>query len=95
MGKVAKVLHRLLNRGAELVENRLSPRSGVRVDERADSAEVCLQPDEVLLGAVVQVALDPPSLGVGGGHDARSRTPQLLGLSLQLPRATLAGPSRA
>ena len=40
--------------------------------------------DEVLLRAVVEVALDPAPLAVGGGYDARPRRPQLLGLSLKL-----------
>src|SRR5204863_9805998 len=56
--EVAKVLHRLLNRRPELADNCLCALR-VGVDEPADRAEICLQRDEMLLGAVVQVALDP------------------------------------
>ena len=45
----------------------------VHVDEPAHGAEVRFECDEVLLGAVVQVALDPSPFGVGRGYDARSR----------------------
>ena len=79
--KVAKVLHRLLNRRPELADNCLCPLR-IRVDERTDRAEICLQRDEMLLRAVVQVAFDPPPLLVGSGHDARSRQAELDGLSL-------------
>ena len=40
--------------------------------------------DELLLGAVVEVALDPATLGVGRSDDACSRLPQLLGPARQL-----------
>jgi hypothetical protein len=42
------------------------------------------QAGQLLLGAVVQVALDAPALRVGGGHDARPRGPQLVVLAAQL-----------
>ena len=92
--EVAKFLHRLVDRGAKLVENRPGPLR-VRVDELADRSEVRLERDEVLLGAVVEVALDPAPLGVGGGDDARPRRPQLLGLSPKLRQATPAARNRA
>ena len=43
----------------------------------------------MLLGAVVEVTLDPPTLGVGGGDHPRSRQPQLFGLSSQLRERNL------
>ena len=45
----------------------------------------------MLLGAVVQVALDLAPLGVGGGDDAGPGQPQLLGLALQLVEGLLQG----
>ena len=40
--------------------------------------------DKPLLRPVVQIALDPPALGVGGVHQARPRTPQLFQAQAQL-----------
>ena len=62
---------------AKLAENGFGS-LGVRLDERAHGSEVCFQCDEVLLGAVVQVALDPSSFGVGRGDHARSREAELV-----------------
>jgi hypothetical protein len=41
---------------------------------------------QMLLRAVVNVALDATSLGILGGHDALTRRPQLLGLRLERQR---------
>ena len=53
------------------------------------------QRDQVLLGAVVQVAFDLAPLGVGGRDDPGTGRPQLLRLPPQLVAATPATPSRA
>ena len=47
--------------------------------------------DEVLLGAVVQVALQPAPLRVAAGHDAGARLAQRLGLGAQLVERALQG----
>ena len=47
-------------------------------------AQVQGEGDETLLGAVVEVALESPPLGVGGVHDPRPRVSGLLELSAQL-----------
>ena len=44
----------------------------------AGEAELQARGDEALLGAVVQVALDPAARGVGGGDDPGARGAQLL-----------------
>ena len=70
-----------------------APRSSARIALAAPGptsmsarhgSEVRLECDEVLLGAVVEVALDPPPLAVGGGDDPRPRRPQLVGPSAKL-----------
>jgi hypothetical protein len=50
---------------------------------RLGGAEVQHQRDQPLLGAVVQVALDPPACLVTGGHDPCPRGGQLLAALLQ------------
>ena len=49
------------------------PRADLRVLLRQRARELDLDPegDEVLLCAVVQIALDPAPLGIGGGQRAR------------------------
>jgi hypothetical protein len=70
----AEVVKRALDLVAELRDEAAL----VRVLELvACHAEVDAQRDETLLGAVVQVALDAPPLGVAGGDDARPRVAQL------------------
>ena len=50
----------------------------VLLERRADQAQVERERHEPLLRAVVQVALEPPALGVAGLDDARARGGQLL-----------------
>ena len=71
MREVAELLHRLGDRPGQLVQDRLCL-GRVGFDQTLGRAQVRRQPDQVLLRPVVQVALDPAPLGVGGGHDARA-----------------------
>ena len=51
---------------------------GVLVDQPVGDPEPDRERDEPLLRAVVEVALEPPPLGVAGGDDARPRRRELL-----------------
>ena len=88
MGEVAQLLDRLLHVDRELLEH-LDRRSGSSATMSRARLEVHRQRHEVLLGAVVQVALDAAALGVGGGHDPRPRGLQLAGLAAHLVEALL------
>ena len=46
---------------------------GVGREVHGEEPELDRERDEPLLGAVVQVALEPPALGVAGADDARAR----------------------
>ncbi len=70
--EVAQLLHRVLEVGADLLEHRLGL-LGVGVGELAGEPHAHRERDEVLLRAVVQVALDAAPLGVGRLDDARPR----------------------
>jgi hypothetical protein len=59
-------------------------RRGWACDELAGQPERELQGDELLLGAVVQVALDPPSFGIGRLGQPGPRCLQLGTLGAQL-----------
>ena len=63
----------LLRRGQELAR-----RGRVLLERRADHAQVERDRHEPLLRAVVEVALEPPALGVAGLDDARARGGELL-----------------
>ena len=71
MREVAQLLHRLLQVGAELLEHHLGLLD-VGVGDLASQPHADRERHEVLLGAVVQVALDRASLRVAGLHDARA-----------------------
>ena len=62
---------------------------GVVLDRVVRQTEFDRQCDEVLLGAVVQVAFELAPLGVAGGHDAGTRVLQLLVADAQLVEAGL------
>ena len=47
--------------------------------------------DETLLGAVVEIALDPPALGVGGVDDALPRVAQVVHALAQRARTPVIG----
>ena len=58
---------------------------GAAVGEAAaDELKGEADPEQALLGAVVEVALDPSALGVAGFDDAHSRGPHLVELGAQL-----------
>ena len=59
----------------EPVDQRRRPRDR---DRERRSAQLERERDELLLGAVVEVALDPPARGVGRLDDAQARDAQLL-----------------
>ena len=65
------------------------------VDQLLGQAQLHRHRDEVLLGAVVEVALELAALGVAGGDDARAGTPAVARWSAGARRATPAAPSRA
>lgn len=73
MGEVAQLLHSLLELGPELIEHGLR-RLGVLTGDLACQPQVDGQADEPLLGAVVQIAFDPPTLAVTGGDNAGTRS---------------------
>ena len=83
MRELPQLLDRLLHLARQLVEH-LQPCILVVDDDVPGQAEVDGQRDEVLLGAVVQVALDAAALGVPAGHDARPRLAQRVGLLAHL-----------
>ena len=64
---------------------------GIGLDPRLGEAERHGDRDEPLLRAVVEVALDPPALGVGGGDDALARVAQVIHADAQRARAPLLG----
>ena len=68
---------------ADLLEHRLRP-VGIGVGDLADEVHAHRERDEVLLRAVVQVALDPAALRVAGLDDAGARRAQLVGLAPHL-----------
>ena len=57
---------------------------GIAVHQRSGELELHGERHQVLLGAVVQVAFDRATGLVAGGHDAASRTLQLVGLTPHL-----------
>ena len=79
-------LAELAQREGELVAARRHEllRRRVGADVALQQAQLQRDRDEALLGAVVEVALEPPPLGVAGRDDALPR-----GLQLDHPRAQL------
>ena len=90
MGQVPQLLDGLLHLVGQLVEH-LGRGRRVVGDDVAGQAEVDGQGHQMLLGAVVQVALDPAALGVAAGHDAGPGLAQLVGLLAQLVEGRLQG----
>ena len=82
----ARQLAQLGERGGELVGDRVDGLGGrlVAVELGLQQPQVQRQRDELLLGAVVEVALDPPAGVVGGLDDAHARDPQLLHAGAQV-----------
>ena len=81
--EVAQLLHRVLEVVADLLEHLLRG-VGIGVGELARQVHVHGQRDEVLLRAVVEVALDGTALRVARFDDARARGAQLVGLAPNL-----------
>ena len=88
MGQVAQLLDGVLHRVAERVEH-LGGRLGVVGEDVLGEAQVHREGHEVLLGAVVEVALDLAPLGVAGRDDAGARGAQVLVGALQVLEALL------
>ena len=70
-------------------------RLGVVGEDVLGEPEVHRERDEVLLGAVVEVALDLAALGVAGGDDAGPRGAEVFVGAASGSRGSPAGPSRA
>ncbi len=79
--------------GGDLVEDLGGGRPVLRLarEQLPRQAEVHGERHQVLLGTVVDVALDPPALGVGGGDEPQARGAQLL---VGPPEVVQAGPKR-
>ena len=60
---------------------------GIAGDPRLDESQRERHGNQALLGAVVEVALDAPALGVGGVDDAPPRVPQVMHALAQRTRA--------
>ena len=69
MREVAQLLDGLLEVGGDLVEHLLGG-IGVGIGQLAGETRAHRERDQVLLRAVVEVALDPAPLGVGGVDNA-------------------------
>ena len=77
-GELAQLGRRLAQVGASPRRAARGPRPGrSSTSRRRGHAQRHRDADELLLGAVVEVALDPPPRLVGGLDDARARLPQL------------------
>ena len=88
VGQVAELLDGVLHGLAERVEH-LGGGFGVVGEDVLGEAEVHRQRHQVLLGAVVEVALDLAPLGVSGRDDAGPRGAQVLVGALQVLEALL------
>ena len=76
-GQLAQLLERVL----ELLASRgqvLAGTAGIGLEAPLDHAQLQRERHEPLLGAVVEIALQPPALGVAGLHDARARASELV-----------------
>jgi len=69
--EVAQLLHRLLDVAADLLEHGVRS-FGIVLRDLAHQVDAHRQRDEVLLRAVVEVALDASTLRVAGLHDPRA-----------------------
>ena len=90
VGQVPQLLHGGLDLDGDLVEG-LGGGLGVLGHQVPDQPDVHGQGHQVLLGPVVEVTFHPTSLGVGRGHDAGPRSPQLGGLPPDLVQGRLEG----
>ena len=83
VGQLPQLVQRVLHVAAELVEH-LVGRRPVGVDELLHQADLHREGDQVLLGPVVEVALDLAPGLVGRGDDAEAGGGQLLVALLEL-----------
>ena len=83
LGELAQLAQRVGERRARLVEQRTGG-GRVAVEPRVGEPERHRDRHQPLLRAVVQVALDPPPLGLRGLDDPRARRAQLLEPGAQL-----------
>ena len=90
VGQLAELVEGVLHVAAQLVQH-LVRRRPVGVDELLDQPHLHGQGDEVLLGPVVQVALDLAPGLVGRGDDAQAGGRQLLVAFLELLERGLQG----
>jgi hypothetical protein len=81
--ELSKLLQSNLDVVSELLEEARRV-CGAGAGQLTREAQVGAQSDELLLGAVVEIALDPPALGVRGRDDAGTGGAELLGLALDL-----------
>ncbi len=79
MREVAKPVQRCLDLLVQASQKRLRL-LGMRVGEVSREPQLNGKPDEVLLCAVVEIALDPPTLGICRQDDTGSRCSKLLDL---------------
>ena len=86
--ELAQLPDRVLRLLARLGEQPRGAR-GIRRELRLGEPERDGDGDHPLLGAVVQVALDPPALGVGRFEDALTGVAQVVDAVAQGPRADL------
>src|ERR1700680_4446659 len=84
-GEIAKGVERFVGIAFELAENCRSL-GGISDGKHLDDAQLDLEGDQVLLGAVVEVAFKPASLAVRGADQALSRGAKLVDPSLQCRR---------
>jgi hypothetical protein len=76
MYELAQVIERLLRLVGQLAEH-VRPGGGLVCDTLGSEPEMDAQRDQSLLGAVVQIALQPAALLLAGPHGAQSRGAQL------------------
>ena len=91
MREVPQLLGGVLDLGAELLQQ--AGQLGILSGQLSGQEQPDGQRGEVLLGTVVQVALDAAALGAGGGHDARPRGLQLVRLAAE-PQAAAGRPGQ-
>ena len=81
-GEAPQRVQSLLQVAPHLVEESGSP-CRVGVDQSAGVLQVDREPDQVLLGTVVQLALDAAPVGIGSEHEPLPRCSQLVDLAAQ------------
>jgi len=82
VGELPRLVQRLMHVAPHLVQERLR-RGGIGIRQPARELQVCRECDQVLLRTVVEVALDPLTVGVGGQEEPLSGRAQLLDFEAQ------------